>query len=199
MPNRLAVSTGASAARLVIPHALIHDGAANGGGPDVVAVEQHDEERQDQQLEVKRADLPLVDEARNVDGAFSHQSCSFPPPASEASGGEGGERSEPGGGSLFISSAGFAENKGPPPLTPSRHSLREWGEGNPEACACSDTSPASSGSGESAMNVRAFASGGSSNGIHSSSHSRHMAPSRILVTGLTPAVRATISTRRSPA
>jgi hypothetical protein len=30
---------------------------------------------------------------------------------------------------------------GPPPLTPPRHSLREWGEGNPAAGACYLFSP----------------------------------------------------------
>src|SRR5215471_15638917 len=51
----------------------------------------------------------------------------FPPPASGASGGEGGERSEPGGGSFFnLLGGSCTEHKHPPPLTPPRHSLREW-------------------------------------------------------------------------
>jgi len=48
--------------------------------------------------------------------------------------GEGGERSEPGGGSFhYLMGPACAEHKRPPPLTPPRHSLREWGEGNPDA------------------------------------------------------------------
>jgi hypothetical protein len=38
------------------------------------------------------------------------------------------------GGSFFTLGA---QKKRPPPLTPPHHSLREWGEGNPAACACS--------------------------------------------------------------
>jgi len=44
------------------------------------------------------------------------------------------EASRVGGFSLFAHSAGAA-HKRPPPLTPPRHSLREWGEGNFEPCA----------------------------------------------------------------
>src|SRR5215470_20336842 len=42
-----------------------------------------------------------------------------PSPASEASGGEGGERSEPGGGTFFICSAGMLRAQGPPTPDPS--------------------------------------------------------------------------------
>src|SRR5690242_20554024 len=74
-----------------------------------------------------------------------HDACSIPPPASEASGGEGGERSEPGGGcssnqrsvignqtqiEIMITDSWSLIPVRPPPLTPPRHSLREWGEGN---------------------------------------------------------------------
>src|SRR6202043_1201735 len=52
--------------------------------------------------------------------------------------GEGGERRGPGGGSFFPVGA---SKKSPPPLTPPRHSLREWGEGNPEAGACAKSAP----------------------------------------------------------
>ena len=44
------------------------------------------------------------------------------------------EASRVGGLSLFAGPA-RAEARRPPPLTPPRHSLREWGEGNPTACA----------------------------------------------------------------
>jgi hypothetical protein len=44
------------------------------------------------------------------------------------------EASRVGGLSLFARLA-CGEEKSPPPLTPPRHSLREWGEGNPAASA----------------------------------------------------------------
>jgi hypothetical protein len=44
------------------------------------------------------------------------------------------EASRVGGLSLFACAARVDEQR-PPPLTPPRHSLREWGEGDPTACA----------------------------------------------------------------
>src|SRR5262249_2193112 len=71
----------------------------------------------------------------------------FPPPASGASGGGGGEAGGAGGGGgggrvaseasgvggfSYSPGPAFAEQKRPPSLPPPRHSLREWGEGNPD-------------------------------------------------------------------
>ena len=62
----------------------------------------------------------------------------FSLPRERSERGEGGERSEPGGGS-FLFATDVRWRKRPPPLTPPHHSLREWGEGNPTACAQAQT------------------------------------------------------------
>src|ERR1043165_2227484 len=46
------------------------------------------------------------------------RAAGFPPPASEASGGEGGERSEPGGGRLFQAGSGSVHGANVPPPPP---------------------------------------------------------------------------------
>jgi tRNA pseudouridine32 synthase / 23S rRNA pseudouridine746 synthase len=58
----------------------------------------------------------------------------FPPPASGASGGEGGERSEPGGGLVRATTAALVGTQAPPTPDPSPPRFAR-GEGNPEACA----------------------------------------------------------------
>jgi tRNA pseudouridine32 synthase/23S rRNA pseudouridine746 synthase len=65
---------------------------------------------------------------------------SFPPPASVASGGEGGERSEPGGGLFDDSRVHFAQAQAPPTPDPSPPRVAR-GEGNPEAGAWKRGSP----------------------------------------------------------
>jgi L-cysteine S-thiosulfotransferase len=66
-----------------------------------------------------------------------HDACSIPPPRAERARGGWRREAAPGGGSaeLFISK----QNNHPPPLTPPHHSLREWGEGNPDAVHHSTT------------------------------------------------------------
>jgi Protein of unknown function (DUF2877) len=59
---------------------------------------------------------------------------SLPPRAKRAAGRVASEASRVGGLSLLARLA-CTEHKRPPPLTPPRHSLREWGEGNLNACA----------------------------------------------------------------
>src|SRR5262245_36575884 len=59
---------------------------------------------------------------------------SLPPRAKRVVGRVASEASRVGGPSCLLGPRG-REQKRPPPLTPPRHSLREWGEGNPEICA----------------------------------------------------------------
>ena len=66
--------------------------------------------------------------------ASAAAALSLPPRVKRAVGRVASEASRVGGYSSFFVRTVRVSHKRPPPLTPPRHSLREWGEGNYERC-----------------------------------------------------------------